>query len=136
MSMNRTSLEKFKNMFEGIKKDLSLSFGAASADFQVNPDDLADETDLCSSELESSMKMRLRHREALFLRKVNEAISRIQEGTFGECSSCSEEIELKRLEARPTTTLCIACKEDEERLEEVHVDGRKSKSLGQRLRLA
>jgi DnaK suppressor protein len=134
--MNQVTLGKFKTMFDEIKKDLSVSFGAASADFQVSPDDLADEGDLCSSELASSMKMRLRNREALFLRKVNEAISRIQEGTYGECEKCEEEIEIKRLEARPTTTLCIACKEDEERLEDVHVDGRKPKSLGQRLRLA
>lgn len=136
MSMNQMTLEKFKSMFTEIKNDLTVSFVAASRDLQMSSDDLADEGDLCSSELESSMKIRLKHREALFLKKINEAIGRIQEGTFGECENCSEEIELKRLEARPTTTLCIGCKEDEERLEEVHVDGRKPKSVGQRLRLA
>ncbi|MDR3605969.1 MAG: TraR/DksA C4-type zinc finger protein [Oligoflexia bacterium] len=136
MSMNQFALDKFKRRFDEIKKTLAVSFGTASADFQVSADDLADETDLCSSELASSMMMRLRNREALYVRKINEAIGRIQEGTFGECEECGDDIDLKRLEARPTTTLCISCKEDQERLEDVHIDGRKPKSLGNRLKLA
>jgi DnaK suppressor protein len=56
-------------------------------------------------------------REGLYLRKIESALSRIQNGSFGQCDDCGEEIEIKRLEARPTTTSCIACKEQEEKRE-------------------
>ena len=47
------------------------------------------------------MRMRLRSREALLLKKIDEALERIEEGAFGDCESCGDEIELKRLDARP-----------------------------------
>jgi DnaK suppressor protein len=82
------------------------------------------------------MRMRLRNREALFLRKIDEALRRIADGSFGECEECGDDIELKRLEARPTATMCVACKEEAERREHVHIDGHRPKSLGAKLRLA
>jgi DnaK suppressor protein len=48
---------------------------------------------------------------------TEKALTKIDDGTFGTCEECSEEISVKRLEARPETTLCIRCKEDQERLE-------------------
>lgn len=134
--MDMITLGKFKKLFEDQKRSLIRSFMDESDQFQVKPEDLADETDLTSSELEASMRMRLRNREALFLKKINEALVRIQDGTFGFCEQCEDDIELKRLEARPTATLCVSCKEDQERLEHVHIDGHKPKSLGRRIRLA
>ncbi|CAK9253102.1 unnamed protein product [Sphagnum jensenii] len=95
-----------------------------------------DEADLTSSELESSMKMRLKNREALFLKKINESLKRIEEGSFGECQECGDEIEIRRLEARPTATHCVNCKEQQERLEQLHIDGHRHKSIGSKLRLA
>ena len=49
--------------------------------------------------------------------KIEKALKKIDEGTFGVCEECGEEIQVKRLEARPETTLCIRCKEDQERME-------------------
>ena len=51
------------------------------------------------------------------LQLVNEALDRVEDGSFGVCEECGEEISIKRLEARPETTLCIRCKEDQERME-------------------
>ena len=79
------------------------------------------------------MRMRLRNRESLLIKKIDEALVRIEEGTFGLCEACEEDIEIKRLEARPTATLCISCKEDQERMEGNTADGRRPKSLGTEL---
>ena len=129
-----TSLRRFKALFEDQKRKLIYSQKVLDQDFYTNQDDLLDEVDLTSTELETSMRLRLRNREALFLRKIDEALGRIAAGTFGACEACEEEIELKRLEARPTATLCVGCKEEEEKMEHLHVDGQKNKSVGKKMR--
>jgi DnaK suppressor protein len=134
-SKNIEVFSKFKTLFEAERNKLVFSTNFASEDFHLQKDDLLDDTDLTSCELETSMRLRLRNRETLFLKKIDEALARIANGTFGQCESCEEGIELKRLEARPTTTLCLGCKEEDERREEIHIDGHRSKSLG-KLRLA
>jgi RNA polymerase-binding transcription factor DksA len=72
---------------------------------------------LASSEYLQSFTFRLRGREKVFLDKIEKALRKIEDGTFGVCEECAEEISVKRLEARPETTLCIRCKEDQERME-------------------
>lgn len=133
---NKELVLKFKILFEKERKNLIYSNQLVNDEFHLNQDDLADEVDITSVELETSMRMRLRNREALYLKKLDEALRRISEGSFGECESCGEDIEVRRLEARPTATLCVSCKEEQERIELVHIDGHKHKSLGTRIRLA
>jgi DnaK suppressor protein len=80
-----------------------------------------DPTDQAVAELDSNFMLRLRGREQKLLKKIDEAIARIEGGTYGVCESCGEQINMKRLEARPVTTLCIECKtrqEEEEKLQE------------------
>ena len=60
---------------------------------------------------------RIRDREAKLIKKIRQALERIENGTFGICESCAEEISVKRLKARPVTTQCIECKAKEEALE-------------------
>ena len=86
-------------------------------DMALDTDDLPDEMDLASSEYLQSFTFRLRGREKSFLDKIEKALKKIDEGSFGVCEECGEEISVKRLEARPETTLCIRCKEDQERME-------------------
>jgi DnaK suppressor protein len=76
--------------------------------------------DLASSEYLQSFQFRLRGREKTFLKKIDHAIAKIEAGTFGICEECEEPISMKRLEARPETTLCIRCKEDQERNEKAY----------------
>ena len=73
-----------------------------------------DPTDQAVAELDNNFVLRLRGREQKLLKKIDEAISRIDSGVFGVCESCGEQISLKRLEARPVTTLCIECKTRQE----------------------
>jgi DnaK suppressor protein len=132
--MSPETLKKFKTLFESQKTEILKQHQEAIQEFAVSTDDLADETDLASSELEQSMQMRLRNRETLFLRKIEEALARISAGTFGACEECEEPIEARRLEVRPTTTHCLTCKEASEHREALHVDSRKPKSLGTQVR--
>ena len=99
-------------------------------DFNVNDDDKYDEVDQATTDTEQAMRMRLRNRELLYLKKIDQALKRIEDGLFGQCDTCEEDIEVRRLEARPTATLCIACKEEEERMEVLTASGRRPKSLG------
>jgi DnaK suppressor protein len=89
-------------------------------DLTLSHDDLADEVDLASSELNQNVALRLRDRERHLLLKIEIALSKIDGGTFGTCDICEEPIEMKRLEARPVAELCIRCKEAQEREEKIY----------------
>ncbi len=116
--MNKAQLKKFKDLLEGKKEDiLARAKQTLSEDMTLDQDDLPDEMDLASSEYLQSFTFRLRGREKVFLDKIQKALDRIDDGTFGTCDECDEPITIKRLEARPETTLCIRCKEDQERVE-------------------
>lgn len=128
--MKREVLKKFKAMFESQKRNIIYNDRVLREDFQVDNDDRMDDLDQATSDVEQSLRLRLRNRESLYLKKVDEALKRIERGDFGLCESCDNDIELKRLEARPTATLCISCKEEEEKREVLTADGRRHKSLG------
>ncbi len=81
-----------------------------------------DPTDQAVAELDNNFLLRLRGREQKLLKKIDEAISRIDGGTYGVCESCGGEISIKRLEARPVTTLCIDCKTQQEEEEKRQAD--------------
>ena len=129
--MRKETLRKFKRIFEAQRRQVLFNNKVVREDFSVNADDRYDEIDQAAVDIEQSMRMRLCNREALYIKKVDEALKRIEDGTFGECEECSEDIELRRLEARPTATLCVSCKEEQERKEVLTAAGRKHKSLGE-----
>lgn len=76
--------------------------------------EMPDEIDQASAEYNQSFTFRLRDREKYYLSKIEKALSKIGEGAFGICEECEEPITVKRLQARPVTTLCIRCKEEQE----------------------
>lgn len=127
--MQKETARKFQRIFEAQRKSILFNDRVVREDFSISPDDRYDEIDQASVDIEQSMRWRLRNREAYFIKKINEALKRIEEGTFGECEECGEDIELKRLEARPTATLCVSCKEEQERKEGFAVTGRESRKL-------
>lgn len=131
--MRKDVQKKFKKLFEQQKQSLLFNDKVVREDFLMSPDDRMDDADQASVDVEQALRLRLRNRETLLLKKVDEALLRIENGTFGECEACEEDIEIRRLEARPTATLCISCKEDQELREMSTADGRKHKSLGTEL---
>lgn len=78
---------------------------------------MSDEVDLASAEYDQAFENRMRDREKHLLKKIHKALQRINEGDYDECDSCGNYIGYKRLSARPEATLCIECKEEQERLE-------------------
>jgi len=111
-------LERFRRILE--EKRLAIVQSAQASleqDMQLDTNEMPDEVDLASSEYIQSFALRLRGRERNFLDKIETALKKIDAGEFGVCEDCGEPIGLKRLEARPETTLCIRCKEDQERTE-------------------
>jgi len=79
----------------------------------------ADEVDQASSEYDQSLEYRMRDREKFLLRKIDKALQRMEEGEYDLCESCGNPIGYKRLAARPETTYCIMCKEEQERNEKL-----------------
>ena len=116
--LNQKELKRYKKILEESKASLLESAKKTLVEeASFDTDDLPDEIDLASSEYAQSMVFRLRDREKFLLQKIEKALQRIEEGTFGVCERCEEDISPKRLEARPVTTLCIRCKEEQEKKE-------------------
>ena len=80
--------------------------------------DVGDEVDIADLEMEREKLLRLRERETRYLRKVEYALRKIEEGTYGICENCGEPIGYERLKARPVAIYCIRCKEMLEAQEE------------------
>ncbi len=116
--MNKKELKRFKDILlrdrdSLLKKSIKLT----TEESRLDTDDLPDEIDQASSEYLQSFSLRMRDREKFFLQKIDKALAKIESGEFGVCEVCGEEITAKRLEARPVTTLCIRCKEEQEKQE-------------------
>lgn len=116
--MKKSELKRFRAILEE-KRDAVVRRAreTMAQDMTLDAAELPDEMDLASSEYMQSFTFRLRGRERVFLQKIEKALKKLDEDTFGICEDCEEPISIKRLEARPETELCIRCKEDEERME-------------------
>jgi DnaK suppressor protein len=112
--MRKTDLVRFKKIFTDQQNQLLMNISLVDENLMTRPED-KDEVDQANADIEQSMRMQLKNRETFTLKKIDAALKRIDEGSYGECESCEEQIELRRLQARPTATLCIACKEEEEK---------------------
>ncbi len=116
--LTKKELKKFQELLEEKKKlVLERARQQLSVGMVLDANDLPDEMYLASSAYIQSFELRLRGREKSLLSKLDLALKKIDDGTFGVCEICEEPIGKKRLEARPETSLCIKCKEDQEREE-------------------
>jgi DnaK suppressor protein len=115
--MDEAQLKVFRDLLLQQKDDILKSADLTVSDMNDNTVNYPDPTDRASIESDRSFALRLRERERMLLGKINEALERIESGDFGICESCGNDISLKRLEARPVTTLCIDCKKKAEALE-------------------
>lgn len=116
--MRKAEQKRFEKVLEANKEELMASAKRAiSGDIHLDPDDFPDEIDSASSESGLAFIGRLRERERVLLQKIDKALLKIREGTYGRCLSCEENISIARLKARPVADLCIDCKSQQERLE-------------------
>jgi len=115
--MKPEQLEYFKQLLSQRIDQLLSDAGKTVSEMTDDNVNLPDITDRASLESDRNFELRIRDRERKLLKKLNEALSRIDEGTFGTCEMCGGKISEKRLMARPVTTLCINCKKKQEELE-------------------
>lgn len=108
--MKKEQIEHFREVLNAQLRDC-LGYGQETvAEMSDEKSLYADPTDRALHEANRNFTLRIRDRERKLINKIKEALERINDGTFGICEDCGEEIPLKRLEARPVTTLCVDCK--------------------------
>lgn len=108
--MNARMRTHFRKMLEQLKGELSVEIDRTVHTMQDEATVFADPNDRASQESDMALELRNRDRERKLIKKIDETIGRIDANEYGYCESCGVEIGLKRLEARPTATLCIDCK--------------------------
>jgi DnaK suppressor protein len=112
--MNSKQLAHFRKMLDTLKQELLLDVERTVHTMQDEATVFADPNDRASQETDIALELRNRDRERKLIKKIDETLGRIDGDDYGFCNSCGVEIGLKRLEARPTATLCIDCKTLEE----------------------
>ena len=112
--MSAKQLAHFRKILETLKKELSEDIDRTVHTMQDEATVFADPNDRASQETDIAIELRNRDRERKLIKKIDETLGRITEGEYGFCDKCGVEIGIKRLEARPTATLCIDCKTLEE----------------------
>jgi len=115
--MSTKQLAHFRDILASLKDELSEDIERTVHTMQDEATVFADPNDRASQESDIALELRNRDRERKLIKKIDESIARIESGEYGYCDSCGVEIGLKRLEARPTATLCIDCKTLEEHRE-------------------
>ena len=115
--MSAKQLTHFRAILSSVKKELRDDIERTVHTMQDEATVFADPNDRASQESDIALELRNRDRERKLIKKIDESIALIESGDYGYCNSCGIEIGLKRLEARPTATLCIDCKTLEEHRE-------------------
>jgi DnaK suppressor protein len=108
--MNNKQLDHFRKILNDWKAELSHDIDRTVHTMQDEVTMFADPNDRASQESDMALELRNRDRERKLIKKIDETLAKIDAGEYGYCNSCGIEIGLKRLEARPTATLCIDCK--------------------------
>jgi DnaK suppressor protein len=112
--MNSKQQTHFRKILQTLKDELLGDVERTVHTMQEEATVFADPNDRASQESDIALELRNRDRERKLIKKIDDALERIDSGEYGYCESCGVEIGLKRLEARPTATLCIDCKTLEE----------------------
>jgi len=113
--MDALKLDKFRDILLKMKDDIVTT--------EINLDSIqgekvADDVDVAASDSAASLATKFITRKNSYLKRIEQTLKKIEQGTYGECESCGEEISERRLVARPTALLCIDCKEEEEKMEQ------------------
>jgi DnaK suppressor protein len=125
----KKALSERELKIQGIKKQLFLQREKLLADAGIainslpSANVLSEIGDQASAEIDRNFLLKLKERERKLLKKIDKAIEKIENNAYGICESCGEEIDTKRLEARPVTDMCIACKTEQEEEEKLREKG-------------
>ena len=120
--MNERQLEYFKQKLLNWKEDILRESRETLSHLQSETENHPDLADRASSETDRALELRTRDRQRKLISKIDEALRRIEDGSYGYCEETGEPIGLQRLEARPIATLSLEAQERHERRERVHRD--------------
>ncbi len=115
--MDEQELSQFKKQLESMKVDINSDVEKTLTEMTSQTGNIPDPNDRATMESDRSFELRIRGRERKLMEKVDEALVRIEDGTYGICAGCGEEIAVKRLQARPVAKFCIDCKTKQEQKE-------------------
>ena len=115
--MNEKQLAYFRRLLENWKADILDGAKQTITNLQDDSGSLPDIVDRASAESDKALELRTRDRQRKLISKIDAALRRIQEGEYGYCEHTGEPIGVRRLEARPTATLCLEAQEKHERKE-------------------
>jgi len=111
--VDQQNIEFFRSLLNQRLQELRSEAGKTVEDMD-DDENFPDPTDRASMESNRNSVLRIRDRERKLIFKIQEALQRLDDGAYGICEQCGEEIGIERLKARPVTTLCIGCKSDQE----------------------
>ena len=120
--MNERQLEYFKQKLNAWKEEILRESRETVAHLQKETENHADLADRASSETDRALELRTRDRQRKLISKIDQALRRVEDGSYGYCEETGEPIGLKRLDARPIATLSIEAQERHERREKVYRD--------------
>jgi DnaK suppressor protein len=115
--MKKKDIEYFKEFLTNRLEELLSQADDTVSGMTIPKENFPDPTDRAALEADRNFMLRIRDRESKLIKKIKKALERIENGTFGICETCGEDISVKRLKARPVTSQCIECKSKEEALE-------------------
>jgi DnaK suppressor protein len=115
--MRKRELESFRTLLQERRQELLVEAYRTVDGMGEHREQFPDPTDRASLEGNRNLMLRIRDRERKLITKIDEALGRIDDGTYGRCEECEGEIGIDRLKARPVTTLCIECKSLQEQQE-------------------
>ncbi len=114
--MKKKDLDRFKTILEDEKRKILKHLEDLTQNSEVDMETSmsGDSADIATVEMNQASNYKIGKREATLLKKIDKALVKIENKTYGECESCGEEISVARLEARPVAELCIDCKTEQE----------------------
>ncbi|MBQ4133743.1 MAG: RNA polymerase-binding protein DksA [Desulfovibrionaceae bacterium] len=112
--MDQANLDYFKEVLAKMLAEAQQKGDSTLEDLTDNNEMFADPADRATMESDRAFTLRIRDRERKLIKKIQAATQRMENGTFGICEECGEEISIARLKARPVTRLCINCKSKQE----------------------
>ncbi len=115
--MDQKDIEYFRTLLNDMLVEAQQKGDSTLEELSGDNEVFADPNDRATAESDRAFTLRIRDRERRLIGKVKEALQRINDGTYGLCAECGEEISLNRLKARPVTRLCINCKARQEQAE-------------------
>lgn len=112
--MTNEEMQNFKAQLEDMKAAIHAEVGRTRDTLTAQNGNIPDPNDRASMESDLNFELRIRERERRLSDKIDEALQRINSGTYGVCMGCGQDISIQRLQARPVTELCIECKTRQE----------------------